>query len=67
MQINYGEIGIIGFQIFHKDHNTQEGEAVYVRNHLKVSFINLESNAEALFLKIESDINSIFTNSLSIF
>ena len=34
--------------------------AVYVRNHLQVSFINLESDAEALFLKIEIDINSLF-------
>ena len=55
-EINYEEVGITGFQIFRKDRNAQGEVAVCVRNHLKVYFINLESDAEALFFKSESDI-----------
>ena len=55
LEINTGELNIRCFQLFRKDRNDQGGRiAVYLRNELQVTVINIESPSEAVLLKIQT-------------
>ena len=62
LEINTGELNIRGFQLFRKDRNDQGGGiAVYLRNELQVTVINIQSLSEALLLKIKTGKGTFFS------
>lgn len=60
-EIYHGELSITGYQLFRKDRNLHGGGiAVYVKDNIKSSTIDLLSDSESLLLKLEGIDFSIF-------
>lgn len=60
-EINMGELSMVGYELFRNDRNMHGGGiAVYVSNDFKTDIINLQSQSEALLLKLSNRSCTLF-------